>query len=259
MKINILKQEENKCIFILEDIDYVLANTIRRLVINQVPVLAIEDIEFVKNDSAIYDEMLAHRLGLIPLKTDLKTYNLKEDCKCKGKGCAKCQLKIKMNIKGPTKVYGKDLKSTDPKIKAVYDDTPIVILNEGQELEFLATAELGQGKTHAKYVPGLIYYKGVPSLTTTPKSKIDACIKEAPEFLEKKGSGIKIKDLLKWNEAIEEVCERNNIQVESSKKDFIFYLESWGQLSCNEILTTALEFLDKKLVDFEKQLKKLKL
>ena len=45
-----------------------LANAIRRSV-SEVPTLAIDEVEIFKNDSALYDEMLALRLGLVPLKT----------------------------------------------------------------------------------------------------------------------------------------------------------------------------------------------
>ncbi len=60
----------------------------------EVPTMAIEDVEFRKNNSILYDEIIAHRLGLVPLKTDLKSYNLPEKCKCKGEGCARFQLTV---------------------------------------------------------------------------------------------------------------------------------------------------------------------
>ena len=89
MEVRVLEndKEQGKLSFILKDSNHVFANTLRRLMIDDVPTMAIEDIEFSKNNSILYDEIIAHRLGLVPLKTDLKSYNLPNQCKCEGKGC----------------------------------------------------------------------------------------------------------------------------------------------------------------------------
>ena len=84
MKIEKIKEEKkkNKLSILLKDTDEVFANAIRRLILEEVPTLAVEDLEIKENNSALYDEFIGLRLGLIPLKTDLKSYNLKEKCKC---------------------------------------------------------------------------------------------------------------------------------------------------------------------------------
>ena len=93
-------------------------NTIRRFMMEEVPVMAIEDVEFKKNSSVLYDEIIAHRLGLLPLSTDFKSYTLPEKCSCKGEGCARCQLKLTLKGKGPGTVYASDIKTKDPKVNA---------------------------------------------------------------------------------------------------------------------------------------------
>ena len=55
--------------------DESLANAVRRSVA-EVPTLAIDEVEIYKNDSPLYDEMLALRLGLVPLKTEKGNYTL---------------------------------------------------------------------------------------------------------------------------------------------------------------------------------------
>jgi DNA-directed RNA polymerase subunit D len=77
--------------FLLKKTTPAFANALRRVIIDYVPTMAIEDIEFSKNSSILYDEIIAHRLGLTPIKTDLKSYNLISDCKCKGETKAKMQ------------------------------------------------------------------------------------------------------------------------------------------------------------------------
>ncbi|MBW2994491.1 DNA-directed RNA polymerase subunit D, partial [Candidatus Woesearchaeota archaeon] len=163
---------------LLKNTTAALANTIRRTIIDSVPTMAIEEVEFRKNDSVLYDEILAHRLGLIPLKTDLKSYMLPENCKCKGEGCARCTLKLILKAKGPGTVYASDIKSKDPKIKPVYPKMIIVKLLKGQELELEATAILGHGNDHVKFSPGLVWFNAEPKITVTNKAELIEKYKE---------------------------------------------------------------------------------
>lgn len=161
MEVKLVENQEkkNRLIFSLKGVDTAYANTLRRIMGFEVPVMAIEEVEFRKNTSILYDEMISHRLGLIPLTTDLKSYNMMSECKCKGAGCASCTVKLILKAQGPCTVYSSDIKSKDPEIKPINGKMPIVKLLEGQELEFEATAVLGQGKEHSKWCPGLVYYK----------------------------------------------------------------------------------------------------
>ena len=59
------------------DISESLANALRRSV-SEISTLAIDEVEIFKNDSALYDEMLAHRLGLVPLKTEKAMTDIQE-------------------------------------------------------------------------------------------------------------------------------------------------------------------------------------
>lgn len=207
MEIKLLENQEkkNRIVFSLSGVDIAYANTLRRLMGFEVPVMAIEDVEFRKNSSILYDEVLAHRMGLIPLTTDLKSYDLPSECKCKGAGCASCQVKFTLKASGPGTVYTSDLKSKDPAIKAVFNKMPLVKLLEGQELELEATAILGQGKIHSKWCPGLIFYK----------------------------------------------------MPDPDKDEFIFTVESWGQLNPKEIVLKAIDVYDKQLEEFAELVKAL--
>lgn len=257
MEIEILNNKDNKLTFVIDGINATLANTLRRLIITEVPTLAIDEVEFVKNNSALYDEIVAHRLGLVPIKTDLKSYNLKEECKCKGKGCALCELKLTLD-KEDGIVYSCDLKSTDPKATPVYSDMPIVELIKKQKVELEATAILGQGKTHMKFSPGLCYYRGYPQFVVAKESSLKNIQEELQDVVTVKNDKITINNLNNWNERYEEILEMNNVQVKNSEEKFIFNLESWGQLSCKEILLKALDIFNDKLDEFESKLKKAK-
>lgn len=244
-------KKKNKLVFLLKDTEDSFANLVRRLIIEEVPVLAVEDVEIKENSSAFYDEMVALRLGLCPIKTDLKSYELKSKCKCKGEGCAQCELKLV--LKGGKKgyVYATEAESKDPKCKFIYQ-MPVVKLLAKQRIELQMTAILGRGREHAKWSPGWAWYFGWPSFKTTSKSNLKACVENGA--LEAKGDSLKVKDITLWNGAVEETCEKNGVEIEFSNTDLVFNLESWGQLSCPEILETAAEVFLEKLDEFEKLL-----
>ncbi|MCK4589893.1 MAG: DNA-directed RNA polymerase subunit D [Nanoarchaeota archaeon] len=257
-----LDKKNNKLSFILKDSTEAFANVIRCFAMDEVPVLAIEEVEFHDNSSALYDEIVAHRLGLMPIKTDLKSYDLPEECSCKGAGCAKCQLKIILKTGKRGIVTASDAQSKDPKCKFVYPDMPVVKLLAKQKLELVATAVLGQGKNHAKYSPGLVFYKHEPSIKFDA-SKLKNEDKQALVRIDKNvfqlaGNKIKINHealLQSLNyEACIESLEKLGAQIENIN-NFVFHVESWGQLDPKQILDTAADMLINRLDELAKLLK----
>jgi len=254
MQLKLLHKEENKVVFLIKDTDPYIINALRRNIMEEVPTMSIEEVTFNKNQSALYDEIISNRLGLIPLTTDLKGYNFTEDCKCKGKGCARCELKLVLEAKGPCTVYAENLKSKDPKVKPVYPDMPITKLLKGQNIEFEAVARLGKGRSHAKFSPGLAYYRSVPNLSVTKEADLKKLAEQSPNVIVK-GRSVEIKDLNIWTDADEQFSEENGVKVEYSDTDYVFVLESWGQLEPEEIIKTAVEIFNDKLKEFSKQIK----
>ncbi len=267
IEIRLLDQDKdkNKVSFVLMNSAPSFANVIRRTIIGEVPVMAVEEVEFRKNNSILYDEIIAHRLGLLPLTTDLKSYNIPNECKCNGKGCARCQLKLTLKAKGPGTVYASDIHTRDASIKPVYKTTPIVKLLKNQSLELEATAILGQGKEHVKWSPGHVYYKNKPLIEIDIK-KCDGCgkcVEQCPtKTIEvKDNKAVVSKDhLMECHlcNACVESCPKEAIAVKGGN-DFVFYLESWGQLDCKKILLEASKLLDEKLDLFLEKLKEAKL
>src|SRR3989338_5610628 len=217
MKVEILRNEGNELAFSIEGISSAIANTIRRVIIAEVPTLAIDEITFVKNQTQFYDEIVALRFGLVPIKTDLNSYSTKE----KGKTKATTELQFKLKVKGPKMVYSGDLKSKDAKCIPVYDNIPIANLLEGKEMVLEATAILSNGKEHMKFSPGICYYRNMP---------------------------VKFKSL----------DDLRDDSYEIKDDSFIFFIESFGQLSCKEMFSVAMDVLDDKLSEFEKKIEKLK-
>jgi len=245
----ILEKTDEKIVFVCE-LSESLANAIRRSAL-EIPVLAIDEVEFYKNDSVLYDEVLALRLGLTPLETPSNMV-LKEKCSCKGKGCSKCSAQLKLKAKGPVTVYSKELKG---KVKVIYEEMPLVELTEEQELELVATARLGKGIEHTKFSPGLVYYRNVPEIEIDKtcqecKKCIEACPQDVFKIEKEK---IEIKDIYRCDlcEACVEACKKNCkdkscIQINPGK-EIMFFIESFGMISAKEILVEAVKALEDNL------------
>lgn len=262
MDLKLLNKQGNKLTFLIKDTNAAFVNTLRRVMTSEVPTLAIKNVTFVKNNSALFDEVVAHRLGMLPLVTDLDSYVLKEKCTCKGAGCAKCQVSITLKAEGPLTVYASDLKSQDPKVKPVYPKMPIIKLLKEQELEFEAVATLGLGKEHAKFSPCHAYYKGYPKITIDKVKNVEDVAKSCPiNVYEAKGRNLNVVNLEACTlcMACVDVCDpKDSVKVEGSEKDFIFTIESWGKLSAEEILKRTLDVVDEKLTEFSTLLNKVK-
>ncbi len=229
----VLENSEEKIVLRMEA-NEPLVNALRRSV-SEVPVLAIDEVEIFKNDSAIYDEILANRLGLIPLKTEK---NMSE----------KTKIEFKLIKKGPCTVYAEDLKGN---ADIVFGKIPITILAEDNKLELIATATLSKGTVHAKSLPGLCFYRHILEVTSSPK--IDAIVKNSKGFIEAEKKGSKWICDLKGAETEDILAIDKNAISDSS--EILFIIESFGNMPAKEILQKAIKALIDNIDEFEKGIK----
>jgi len=243
LKMKIINKKDNQITFTAE-IDESLANAMRRY-LNQIPIIAIDEVEISKNDSPLYDETIAHRVGLIPLKMnkliDEKTVS-----------------ELKLSVKDEGMVYSGELTGG---IKVVYDKIPITSLRKGQELEFVATAKIGKGAKHPKFSPGLMFYRNVVDIKVNkdvPKEVVDVC---PQKIFELKNEKLIVKDNSKCDmcEVCVELCKKkgkkDTISLIPTKK-LMITLESWGQLPVEEIIKKSIEVLKKDLKEVSKKISK---
>jgi len=261
MQITLIKKDKEKASFLVKDATPSMMNLLRRNIVNRVPVMAIEEVELRKNSSAVYDEMVAHRLGLVALTTDLKSYDLperKEDGTIEYN--AKNSVKLTIKVKGPCTVYASDLKSKDPAIKPVYPKTIIATLLEEQELEVEAVATLGFGWQHAKWSPGLVTYYYNPIITVNNNSpKLEECKSKLPPQIFDKSGKVDKNLITNFNlvDAVDGICE-DVVKVEYEKENFVLNIESWGQLGTKEMLSKALEIMEDQINETTKAISKAK-
>ena len=145
MSLEIINENEQKVSVKIKGIPIQYANALRRICLNGVPIYAVENVDVLENSSVLADEGIAHRVGLIPLKTDL------EDAR-DGNENDKIMLTLDSGISDETRtILSGELKSQDDSIIPTSNDIPIVTLAPGQSLKIEAHARLGKGTEHAKW------------------------------------------------------------------------------------------------------------
>ena len=226
----LIEKKKNQITF-MTDLEEPLANAIRRYV-DQIPIIAIDEVEISKNDSALYDETVAHRLGVIPLKME-KSMN------------EKTEEQLALVAKKDGIVYSEELKG---KASPVYGKIPITLLKKGQELEILATARLGKGSKHAKFSPGLMFYRNAV------KIKLD---KDLPQEVANLPVLEKIKDGIIIDENKLDIFEKPNKNIESALTGkLIITVESFGQMEESEMFKKSIEVLKEDLAEVAKKIAK---
>ena len=153
--LEIVSQDKQRISVKLKDIPLQYANALRRICLNGVPVFAIDTVDIIENSSALADEALAHRLALIPIKTDLSRFVEPSKCDCKSEtGCSNCRVMLILDS-GDTDVtrtiLSNELTSEDKDISPISDKIPIIQLAPGQRIKLEAYARLGRGTEHAKW------------------------------------------------------------------------------------------------------------
>jgi DNA-directed RNA polymerase subunit D len=153
--LDVISKDSEKIAIKLKGVPLQYANALRRVCLNGVPVFAIDTVDIIENTSVLPDEGLAHRLGLIPLKTDLSRFNEPSKCDCQSEsGCSNCKILLVLDSGESAEtrsVLSSELSSEDDTIKPVVDKIPIVQLAPGQKIKIECYARLGRGTEHAKW------------------------------------------------------------------------------------------------------------
>jgi DNA-directed RNA polymerase subunit D len=232
----LINKTEEKITFIAP-LDVSLANAIRRSV-NEIPILAIDETDIYKNDSVLYDEVIAHRLGLIPIKNQKLKANETIELKLKAKGN---NSRVEVLSGG----LGKEI---------VYPDMPIVYLEKDQELELIARARTGIGLNHAKFSPGIIFYKHMPKIKISEQGEKQSELATLyPEVFSFDGK-LKVRNAYLCEFDQEDFKNHPGVSIEFDDK-IVFNIESWGQIDAKEIFIEACKALKGNLSEVLKSLK----
>ncbi len=279
MEVKVLEKTPTRLRVLIEGAPLAFVNSLRRAAYTMVPVMAIDYVEIIENNTVLYDEMLAHRLGLIPLdsreaiKRYVKPEEFEERCIDRETGAPRlddrsCFAELILDVEvdgGPGSlrmVYSGDMQSSDPSVRPVYSNIPIVLMTSGQKLKVKAYARLGYGKEHAKWFPvSVAAHRYTPVLEFDPgHEKAEECIECIEEFapeLAGKLRGLREKTRLEVLEDIRSAplmwCVKKRCggaaRLEFRDDKLILTIESAGQLPPETILEEAAESIKRKALE----------
>lgn len=129
----------------LKDANPAVANSLRRAMSSLVPTLAVKHIDVTRNESALFDELLASRIGQIP-------FNIPDDVDSED------TIHVAANVDGPGEFVSSDIQ-TDRGVEPQSSDILLADLKDGQGIEFEGEAVLGRGREHAKHQGGTVGYE----------------------------------------------------------------------------------------------------
>jgi len=289
-QIEILELKDDSLTFLLSKTDTSVANTLRRIMIAEVPTMAIDLVEFESNSSVLHDEFVAHRLGLIPLTSSkMDKFNYTRDCSCiGGSRCPHCSVEFTLSVSCTEEqtrdVTSQDLFSKDPDVVAV-DWNPstedssehrtgeggilIVKLRKGQELKLRAIAKKGVGKEHAKWSPTCGVRFQVDPEVRINQSRLDELTDQqkqdwantCPTKVYKYENGkVDVEDAQRCTfcqeckKKAEDYGKPDLVTISTKSERFIFTVETTGALRPEEVLLSALNVLKLKLANLQQHL-----
>lgn len=269
LKIKVLHCKDELIRLDVSGIDASIANAIRRVMIAEVPTVAIDKVHLWQNTGVIQDEILCHRLGLIPIWVpDIESI---ESAKEEGDDFdISGAIKFKLHVKCPSNhpkgqnlhVYSKDL-IFDPQTKEqramhipprpVHPDILIAKLRPNQEIECELFCLKGSGKIHAKWNPVCTASYRLMPLISIPKPVVGEAAKILVNICPKNvfdiedGAAVvkRPRDCVACRRCIEEI-PKDTVELAKVKDHFIFTVESTGCMPAAEIFARALGILKVK-------------
>jgi DNA-directed RNA polymerase subunit D len=264
MKVKTTELKGNKGVLRIEDAEMYFVNSLRRVMLADLPKLAIDDVIIYDNTSALFDEIIAHRLGLIPIPTDLSFLSFRTECKCEGKGCPTCTVRYTLSKEGECVVYSGDLQPEHPSYAITETLVPIVELVKDQRIILEVEAVLGRGKDHAKWQGVLAPRYRMDTVISFDKKHLNdvkAFIQELPKDfpVEIKGDKLELKDhsKLPMFEMYLEKHKEPLITVTKDPTKLTFSFETDGSMSAKAALQQSINILAKKYEEFRGLLKDL--
>ncbi len=286
MDVEIRELTDRKAVFFVKDTTPTFVNSLRRFLMTDIPKMAIDEVEFhmgsilspednktYESVSPLFDEIIGHRLGQVPIPTDLSLFVPKDECVCDGEGCPNCTIMYTLNKKGPCTVYSGDLEPLGgPGFALTEDLIPIVKLADHQALLIYATAVLGTGRQHSKWqVCSGVGYKYLPIVTIDPAicDNGGGCVKACPRkvFMMDEDDKVRVdpervEDCILCNACLE-VCEPRRatsddgddgppkaVSVRGDDTAFIFKFETDGSLTPSGAIAEACKRLEVEFNDF---------
>ncbi|NLL94208.1 MAG: DNA-directed RNA polymerase subunit D [Thermoplasmatales archaeon] len=261
MEIETIEMGEKKARFVIRDTSPAMANALRRALVNKVPKMAIDTVEFhlgsmrdeegkeYESKTPLFDEIIAHRLGLLPVPTDLSLYTYKDKCVCGGEGCPNCTIIYSLVKSGPCTVLSSDMVPLgDPNLAICDPDIPILELGDGQSVMIYAHAVLGTAENHAKWQAASgVGYKYMPVITVKSSKRAQEIADSCPRgvFTVSASGDLGVEkplDCMLCDSCVE-VDGGESVEVVGDETSFVFSFETDGSLSAETMILKACEVI----------------
>ncbi|KAJ8418319.1 hypothetical protein AAFF_G00140280 [Aldrovandia affinis] len=264
-RIDVIQMDETTLEFDMVGIDAAIANAFRRILLAEVPTMAVEKVFIYNNTSIVQDEILAHRLGLIPIKADPRLFEYRNAGDEEGTEIDTIQLQLKIKC---TRNPRATKESSDPGElylnHMVYsrDMKWVPLLRPGQELDIVMHCVKGIGKDHAKFSPvATASYRLLPEITLLQPvegekaERLKRCFSPGVIELENCGG----KQVAKVVNSRMDTCSRevlrhddlkNSVKLGRIRDHFIFSVESTGILAPDVLVSEAIKVLMSKCQRF---------
>ena len=231
MEIKVLKENDNEVKILIKGASAPFVNALRREIMSGIPILSVEDVHIYQNNGAMHDEMLAHRLAMVPLTMDRKKYKAGDS------------VKLMLEKDGPCTVYSRDIKSTDPKVEPAAVNIPLTKLADGQSIKLEMDAVVGTGRQHSKWQPAIASYTELPMIVNEKGAK-------------DKSYKADVLDML-LDEKQRDIILKDGQMIEYDPETFVFMVESHGNMTAKELFEAAVDELKGRLEELRKELKNL--
>ncbi len=258
-RVEVVELAGQRISLLLEGYDTAFANALRRLALSDVPSMAVDFAYFYDNNTSVYDEIIAHRLGLIVLKSDeaLSKYKPPEECREAEPPNPDCFVEIflekEVSEDAATGYYikAKDLALSDELVKPVYPETPITYLAPGQRIHLVAYARLGRGREHTKWSPAtvaILQYTPVIETSSGASEECKKCLEAYPEVVKAiEDGGGRVVYTRNINTSGLKYCEegpcQGAIKLRYDQERLILTIESNGSLRPERIVLEAAKAL----------------
>jgi DNA-directed RNA polymerase subunit D len=271
MQIEIVKMEDTRAKFILKNSSPAMANALRRTMLQDIPKMAIDKVDFhlgpiMQDDkeyesvTSLFDEIIAHRLGLVPVPTT-DQFTFQKDCSCGGVGCPGCSIMYSLNKVGPGTVLSGDLLPLgDSTLKVKDEFIPIVELTDSQAVLIYATAVMGTAKQHVKWQAAFgVGYSYMPAIEIDAAKAADSdvrdyAVKTYPGLFKAEDGKLVVDDIYRasrYGKAIQQdPVLQDVVSIDWDDSNFIFKFETDGSLTAQQVLDKAVEILEATASEF---------
>lgn len=271
MQIEIVEMEDTRAKFILKNSSPAMANALRRTMLQDIPKMAIDKVDFhlgpiMQDDkeyesvTSLFDEIIAHRLGLVPVPTT-DQFTFQKDCSCGGVGCPGCSIMYSLNKVGPGTVLSGDLLPLgDSTLKVKDEFIPIVELTDSQAVLIYATAVMGTAKQHVKWQAAFgVGYSYMPAIEIDAAKAADSdvrdyAVKTYPGLFKAEDGKLVVDDIYRasrYGKAIQQdPVLQDAVSIDWDDSNFIFKFETDGSLTAQQVLDKAVEILEATASEF---------